>query len=458
MKRLLIFFFAIALISCKSDPNIDYALISGRVDNTTDNKVVIKNGEFNIEIAIESGGTFADTLRLSEAGFYTLSIGREITSMYLKNGDDLNLVLDANQFDETLSYTGKGSSENNYLAAKQLNIEKLSSNPQEFYSLDEQAFKTRVDSLKQSNASLLAGFEEAHQEFVTIETKNLDYDRYSLLKSYERNHAYYAKIDGFKVSEGFLPEALKNLKYDDSYAYSMSSSYKNLAFNTILNEIFETIGDDYLYTSPEDLSHVTTIAIPKLKDDVIEYLGGFLVSPANPNMQGVYDFFLSNTSNEKIKTKLTEVYEKGKHLVKGNPSPQFTNYENHKGGTMSLSDLKGKYVYIDVWATWCGPCKREIPSLQAVEKQYHGKNIEFVSTSIDVANDHSKWVSMVNDMNLGGIQLFADNNWNSKFVRDYGIEGIPRFILVDPDGNIVSADAPRPSNPKLVELFKDLKI
>ena len=65
---------------------------------------------------------------------------------------------------------------------------------------------------------------------------------------------------------------------------------------------------------------------------------------------------------------------------------------------------------------------------------------------------------MVADKELGGIQLMADNGFNSEFVRNYKINGIPRFILVDPDGNIVSADAPRPSNPALVELFKELGI
>ena len=89
---------------------------------------------------------------------------------------------------------------------------------------------------------------------------------------------------------------------------------------------------------------------------------------------------------------------------------------------------------------------------------YHGKNISFVSTSIDRAADHNKWVDMVVNKELGGIQLFADNDWSSKFVRDYAIEGIPRFILVDPEGNIVSSDAPRPSDPKLKELFNELKI
>jgi len=113
-------------------------------------------------------------------------------------------------------------------------------------------------------------------------------------------------------------------------------------------------------------------------------------------------------------------------------------------------------VYIDVWATWCGPCKAEIPFLKEVEKEYHNKNIEFISISIDSEKDHGKWIAMVNDKELGGVQLYADNSWESKFIKDYLIDGIPRFILIDPDGKIVSPDAPRPSNPKLRELFDGL--
>ncbi len=122
-------------------------------------------------------------------------------------------------------------------------------------------------------------------------------------------------------------------------------------------------------------------------------------------------------------------------------------------------------MYVDVWATWCGPCKREIPSLKKVEAQYHGKNIAFVSISVDDARRsgtlekaHESWKKMVAEKELGGIQLFSDKAWQSDFVRGYKINGIPRFILIDPDGNIVTADAPRPSNPKLIELFNELKI
>tara|TARA_B110001469_G_C9587449_1_gene291451 strand:+ start:715 stop:996 length:282 start_codon:yes stop_codon:yes gene_type:complete len=93
-----------------------------------------------------------------------------------------------------------------------------------------------------------------------------------------------------------------------------------------------------------------------------------------------------------------------------------------------------------------------------VEEQFREKNIQFVSASIDRAKDNDTWVSMVNDKELTGIQLMADNDWSSQFAKDYQINGIPRFILVDPEGNIVSADAPRPSDPKLKELFADLNI
>ncbi|RMA64213.1 TlpA family protein disulfide reductase [Ulvibacter antarcticus] len=150
-----------------------------------------------------------------------------------------------------------------------------------------------------------------------------------------------------------------------------------------------------------------------------------------------------------------------KDLPKGAPSPTFEGYENINGSKTSMSDLKGKFAYIDVWATWCGPCKAEIPSLKKLEKDYHGKNIAFVSMSIDDDRSHKgswelaneNWKAMVKDKSLGGIQIFAPEGWKSKFITDYKINGIPRFILVDPSGNIVDASAPRPSDPALREMF-----
>jgi thiol-disulfide isomerase/thioredoxin len=154
---------------------------------------------------------------------------------------------------------------------------------------------------------------------------------------------------------------------------------------------------------------------------------------------------------------LTQLYNQkaAAKKVEGTLAPTF-DYENHKGGKTKLEDLRGKYVYIDVWATWCGPCRAEIPHLKKVEEKYHGKNIEFVSISVDVDKDHEKWQKFVTDKQLGGIQLFADKNWTSDFIKAFGINSIPRFLLIDPNGKVVKADAPRPSSVSLVELLDGL--
>ncbi|MBI9042109.1 MAG: TlpA family protein disulfide reductase [Lutibacter sp.] len=159
-----------------------------------------------------------------------------------------------------------------------------------------------------------------------------------------------------------------------------------------------------------------------------------------------------------IESNYEKMHEDIMRFAKGKVSPTFENYENFNGGKTSLSDLKGKYVYIDVWATWCAPCKAEIPFLKTLEKEYHGKNIQFVSISVDMPDFHEAWKEMVKKEELGGIQLYADKNFESKFIVDYGINAIPRFILLDPNGNIVDSDAERPSSPKLKELFTELGI
>ena len=151
-------------------------------------------------------------------------------------------------------------------------------------------------------------------------------------------------------------------------------------------------------------------------------------------------------------------------IATGNPSPDFT-FENYKGGKTSLKDLRGNYVYIDVWATWCGPCKQQIPFLKKLEEEFKGKPIKFVSISVDDARRNGgswdkakeKWRNFVKKNKLGGIQLFADNGWQSDFIKKYGIRGIPRFILIDKEGKILNANAPRPSQESTKNLLRTLK-
>lgn len=168
-----------------------------------------------------------------------------------------------------------------------------------------------------------------------------------------------------------------------------------------------------------------------------------------------YQTFMSIASNDIVKQGMKEVYDNNRMMESNAISPGFS-YVNINNKKVELKDLRGKYVYIDVWATWCGPCKAEIPHLQKVEKDYHGKKIHFVSLSVDKQADKPKWEKYVNENKLGGIQVIADKDFESDFIKKYNIAAIPRFILIDPEGRIVSGNALRPSDPGLRELLDKL--
>lgn len=144
------------------------------------------------------------------------------------------------------------------------------------------------------------------------------------------------------------------------------------------------------------------------------------------------------------------------NLVKGKPSPKFINYTNHKGGTASLDDLKGKYVYLDFWEIGCKPCIAQFPALDELREKYKNKNIEFVYISLERKKHFDEWKNYVTDNKLKGLQLFNDEK--SDFRDAYKITSIPRYILIDPEGNIVDAQTYKPSDPKLTELLDSLDI
>ena len=328
MKKLyftaLVFIFTLSTIAQKNKCMI----FQGEIANKNGDAIYITDAKNKLikKIQLSSEGFFKDTINVA-AGRYSLSDGNEFTIVYLKNGFDLKLKMDTKNFDESITYTGKGALENNFLAKNSL--------------FEEQ---TNIGNL-------------------------------------------------LAASEVDFLKGLNKKKADD---------LKRLE-NTKLDPVF----------------------IDLQKKSIDE------------NYNGVVKYYKMNYEANLAKSKLVNTM-----------SPSF-NYDNYAGGKTKLEDFKGKYVYIDVWATWCGPCRAEIPFLKKIEEKYQGKNISFVSISVDVEKDIEKWKTLIKDKELGGVQLFADNNWNSQFIKDYGINSIPRFILIDPTGKVVSADAARPSSAEI---------
>jgi len=336
MRKLILVFAVLLMVSCKNDTK-NYVTLKGTVKTPGLEKITIQSRNFLKEITVEKDGTFSDTLKVTD-GIHIVSNGDDRSTLFLKNGYDLNLNFRGEKFSEGILFDGNGSETNTFLDNKRSFYLSDLGDPKTYFKLDKEAYEAKV-----------------------VEAK--------------------ANLKEFKEKTTQLDSTIKSMDTRNDKRF------------------FDYISKNY------EANHTNLV-----------------------------------------------------RFAKGKVSPVFKNYENYNGGTTSLEDFKGKFVYIDVWATWCAPCKAEIPHLKTLENEFHGKNIEFVSISVDKPNAYETWKKMVETENLKGVQLFADNNFDSEFIVEYGINSIPRFILLDPKGNIVDSNADRPSNPKLKELLLELGI
>lgn len=173
---------------------------------------------------------------------------------------------------------------------------------------------------------------------------------------------------------------------------------------------------------------------------------------------GILDYRDKNESflvNDSQKARMRDIVAKLDKNEKGSPAPIF-NLPDTEGKMHSLKDYRGKVVYIDFWATWCGPCKREIPYMTKLEEEYAGNtDIVFISVSTDKEADKQKWLDMVKEKGMKGVQLFT-GDLKDQISNPYHINAIPRFVLIDRNGNLVNGDAPRPSSDEIRPLINYL--
>lgn len=158
-------------------------------------------------------------------------------------------------------------------------------------------------------------------------------------------------------------------------------------------------------------------------------------------------YFLTPSQKSRAEAVGSKLYQS----APGRAAADFS-YPDVNGKMVALSDFKGKVVLVDIWATWCGPCRKEFPALKKLEAEFHGKDLVVIGVSVDELKDKKKWEECVRGEQLGGVQLFA-GGW-SKVTQDYQIKSIPRFMVFDKKGNIVTINAPRPSNPELKQLLQ----
>jgi len=121
----------------------------------------------------------------------------------------------------------------------------------------------------------------------------------------------------------------------------------------------------------------------------------------------------------------------------GTQFPDFSE-KDVTGQPLSIANYKGKVVMIDFWATWCGPCRGEIPNVVATYQKYHDKGFEIIGVSLD--QDRQKLLDFTKENGMTWQQFFDGQGWNNKLAVKYGIESIPMTFLLDGNGKIIGKD------------------
>ena len=176
---------------------------------------------------------------------------------------------------------------------------------------------------------------------------------------------------------------------------------------------------------------------------------GIMEDAKAENKEEVLKAFEAYCSDKKLIDEVRETYEHYKNVKIGSPFVHFTMSDT-KGKTVAIESLRGKFTYIDCWATWCGPCCAEIPYMEKLYDHYKkDKRIQLVSISLD--SNKKKWLEKLAADKPGWKQYIVPENFESPLCDAYGINGIPRFMMIDPKGNIISIDAPRPSSEGIIK-------
>lgn len=141
------------------------------------------------------------------------------------------------------------------------------------------------------------------------------------------------------------------------------------------------------------------------------------------------------------------------HISAGKMAPDFEE-KKPDGTTMKLSDLRGKVVLLDFWASWCGPCRRENPNVVKAYKKYNEKGFTVMNVSLD--KDKERWLAAIKKDNLMWPNHVSDlKGWGSTVGRKYGVRGIPFTVLIDRDGKIIDVNLRGPAlEQKLEEIFE----
>lgn len=462
-----------AVISGRTNQLVGYKAYIKEIDyyNTYSEPAIVDSAAIN-----ESTGLFNFRLNIRQPGKYSLFIGNynAVPDVYIWAGDSLYFDV---KFDETVSYevTGTGKSYlSNKLITDFLTQFKVTEELQEMYR--QASSSDTVDLL----VNFITGHRDKQLEYLKNYNKNvpepaindlktnIEYDWASTIIS-RLQEEIKKQFQSGNIIWGhtkYSDKVMSYVKLNNQDAWK-SFSYRNFIQSYIMMKFF----DFYFAKVKEGVESSTIDSYKYLFKTAREQFGGVVSDIA---VSGLFrDIFAEMKTREDYQYALSEfeqfkkdatvkkfiqgvqmIIDTQQPLLGGMPVPQLT-LPDTTGKMVSLSDYKGKVIYIDFWGTWCGPCRKEIPFLKELHTKFENNDkVVFMSVALE-RGERDAWLNYVRSQGLKGVQLFVEKN-NRSIGERFKIASVPTFMLVDKNGNLADINAKRPSDPGIEADIKKL--
>jgi thiol-disulfide isomerase/thioredoxin len=392
--------------------------------------VPVKDGKFHAVIPQPMDG-----------GVYTLRAGSLRAPVYMSQNDSTYLEWEIKDKISSVKASGTRVAENAYL--QQNDPPRSWALTENAYKYDPKEYTARMINEWEKGVADINKFKTVDNirpgdDFLDVQKKLLTVYFLSLADNYyPQVYAVYNPNDKLEYPKS-LDKLRQMVRMDDAALISYTD-YRNYVTEYLRTRSHKNDSLFFYYLDTE-------IKDPRVKD----YL---LYEAAQNNLTRIKDSarreyllhtVLPSFSNARLKDNLSQAALRLSNMQRGRKGYNF-QAEALNGKQLTLSQLQGRYIVVDVWATWCGPCKKENPVFDELADRYTSERVAFVSVSVD--EDINQWRMMSAARSKKVLQLRVGDD-HEAFSQQYAISTIPRFMLIDPKGNIVNADLPRPTDPE----------